>query len=130
MKALYLYRLQGALLLNGLLPAFPSKQLFMWFCHFVYDAQTQDILYEKIQENKQKLCIAQLNRLKKLCPPPEASACEISDAWNTIFQNEKSSRRMKKIVFQGKKFAPYLDRVNSEQELEELFLEFLKQKFS
>ena len=37
---------------------------------------------------------------------------------------------MKKIVFQGKKFAPYLDRVNSEQELEELFLEFLKQKFS
>lgn len=95
-----------------------------------YDAQTQGILYEKIQENKQKLCIAQLNRLKKLCPPPEASACEISNAWNTIFHNDQSSKRMKKIVFQGKKFAPYLDRVNSEQELEELFLEFLKQKFS
>lgn len=48
-----------------------------------YDAQTQGILYEKIQESKQKLCIAQLNRLKKLCPPPSASVNQISNAWNT-----------------------------------------------
>lgn len=95
-----------------------------------YDAQTQGILYEKIQGDRQKLCITQLNNLKKLCPPPAASACELSNAWNTIFHTDQPSRRIKKIVFQGKKFAPYLDRVNSEQELEELFLEFLKQKFS
>lgn len=95
-----------------------------------YNAQTQDILYEKIQKNKQKLCIAQLNRLKMLCPPPTASADEISSARSTIFQNKKSNKRMKKIVFQGNKFAPYLARIGSEQELEELFLEFLKQKFA
>ena len=109
---------------------FPQNNYLCGSAISFYDAQTQDILYEKIQENKQKLCIAQLNRLKKLCPPPEASACEISNAWNTIFHNDQSNKRMNKIVFQGKKFTPYMDRVNSEQELEELFLEFLKQKFS
>ena len=77
-----------------------------------------------------KLCITQLNNLKKLCPPPAASACELSNAWNTIFHTDQPSRRIKKIVFQGKKFAPYLGQINSEQELEELFLEFLKQKFA
>ena len=95
-----------------------------------YDAQTQGILYEKIQGDRQKLCVTQLNNLKKLCPPPAASACEISNAWSTIFHTDQPSQRIKKIVFQGKKFAPYLSRIDSEQELEELFLEFLKQKFS
>lgn len=127
MKALYLYR---TLLLNVFYLHFPQNNYLCGSAISFYDAQTQGILYEKIQESKQKLCIAQLNNLKKLCPPPEASACEISNAWNAIFQNEKSSRRMKKIVFRGNKFAPYLARIGSEQELEDLFLEFLKQKFS
>lgn len=35
MKALYLYRTTGGAAVERLLPAFPSKQLFMWFCHFV-----------------------------------------------------------------------------------------------
>lgn len=95
-----------------------------------YDASTQGILYDQIQKNKQKLCSAQLSHLKKLCPPPSASASEISSAWSTIFQAGPSTRRIKKIVFQGKRFAPYLSRVGSEQELEDLFLEFLKQKFA
>lgn len=95
-----------------------------------YDAQTQGILLEKIQERDQKLCIARLDRLKKLCPPPTASADQLDDAWNTIFQNGQPTGSMKKIVFQGKKFAPYLSRIDSDQELEELFLEFLRQKFA
>lgn len=127
MKALYLYR---TLLLNVFYLHFPQNNYLCGSAISFYDAQTQDILYEKIQENKQKLCIAQLNRLKMLCPPPGASAYEINSAWNTIFHSNQPSRRVKKIVFQGKKFAPYLGRINSEQELEELFLEFLKQKFA
>ncbi len=95
-----------------------------------YDASTQGILYDQIQKNKQKLCSAQLSHLKKLCPPPSASVNQISNAWSTIFQAGPSTRRIKKIVFQGKQFAPYLSRVGSEQELEDLFLEFLKQKFA
>lgn len=127
MKALYLYR---TLLLNVFYLHFPQNNYLCGSAISFYDAQTQGILYEKIQGDRQKLCITQLNNLKKLCPPPAASACELSNAWNTIFHTDQPSRRIKKIVFQGKKFAPYLSRIDSEQELEELFLEFLKQKFA
>ena len=36
---------------------------------------------------------------------------------------------LKRLCFR-KKFAPYLSRIDSEQELEKLFLEFLKQKLA
>lgn len=35
MKALHLYRTTGGTAVEHLLPALPSKQLFMWFCHLV-----------------------------------------------------------------------------------------------
>ena len=66
-----------------------------------YDASTQGILYDQIQKNKQKLCSAQLSHLKKLCPPPSASASEISSAWSTIFQAGPSTRRIKKNSVSG-----------------------------
>ena len=36
----------------------------------------------------------------------------------------------KNISFNRKKFAPYLDKLGSDQELEKLFLEFLQEKMT
>ena len=43
-------------------------------------------------------------------------------------QAEQERRSPKKIAFDRRKFAPYLDKLNGDEDLEELFLEFLRQR--
>lgn len=79
----------------------------------------------------------QLNKAAKQhiahkCPPPNASQQEIYAAWREA--RAAAEKRMtappKKISFNRKQFAPYLDKLGSDQDIEneKLFLEFLRER--
>ena len=64
------------------------------------------------------------------CPPPTAQRQAIFNAWHEAraAADSRIAARPKKISFNRKRFAPYLDKLGSEKELEDLFLEFLRER--
>ena len=66
----------------------------------------------------------------KCCPPPTADRQAIFAAWREARATEEKrlAAPPKKITFDRKKFAPFLDKVGGDMELEALFLEFLRQR--
>ena len=78
------------------------------------------------------MVIERLQYIVRKCPPPSAEHRAIVDAWNEV-QRRNELRMMeppKKIAFDRKKFAPYIEKLGSDQELEKLFLEFLRQRLA
>lgn len=71
-----------------------------------------------------------MQHIRSECPPPSAPRHLIFAAWRAA--RAKAERRLqeppKKITFERKQFAPYLDQFQSDQEIAALFLEFLKQR--
>ena len=71
-----------------------------------------------------------MQHIRSECPPPSAPRHLIFAAWRAA--RAKAERRLqeppKKITFERKQFAPYLDQLQSDQEIAALFLEFLKQR--
>lgn len=69
-----------------------------------------------------------LNHITQKCPPPTADEQDIYAAWREarVAADQKRSTPSKKITFDRRKFAPYLEQIGSETELEEMFLAFLK----
>ncbi len=72
---------------------------------------------------------ATLNHITQKCPPPTADKQAIYAAWREAraAADKKYSAPSKKITFDRRKFATYLEQIGSEAELEEMFLEFLKE---
>ena len=66
----------------------------------------------------------------KKCPPPGAEKQQLFAAWREAraIAEKRQLVPPKNISFDRKKFAPYLEKLGSEQELEHLFLEFLREK--
>lgn len=95
-----------------------------------YDAETQKLFLERLNTEDWQLTVATMQRIKKACPPPHVSAAVLGKAWNLIDAERLQHSKPKTISFNRKKFAPYLSKVSSDQELEALFLEFLKAKYS
>ena len=64
------------------------------------------------------------------CPPPSAGKQKIYAVWRQARAEEAQRRAApsKKISFDRRKFAPYLEKLGSDKELEELFLAFLQQQ--
>lgn len=97
-----------------------------------YDAVSQQAFVEMCSIESYHLNMAAVNYIVKTCPPPCADKQAVYEAWREA-RSAEDKRRMappKEIKFKRKRFAPYLDRLNSEAELEELFLEFLKSRFA
>ena len=73
---------------------------------------------------------AAVKHITRCCPSPSAERQDLYAAWRE--SNEASYKRLaappKKISFNRKRFAPYLDKLSSDQELEKLFLEFLRER--
>lgn len=95
-----------------------------------YDEETQKLFLERLKTEDWQLTVAVMQRIKKACPPPHVSAAVLGKAWNLIDAERLQRSTPKTISFNRKKFAPYLSKVSSDQELEALFLEFLKAKYS
>lgn len=95
-----------------------------------YDEETQKLFLERLKTEDWQLTVATMQRIKKACPPSHVVASELGKAWNLIDAERLQNSKPKTISFDRKKFAPYLNKVSSDQELEALFLEFLKTKYS
>ena len=97
-----------------------------------YDAETQETFLLIFQRENLKLDMSAMKYISRKCPPPSAQHKEIVDAWNEA--RRRGELRMmvppKKISFDRKKFAPYIEKIGSDQELEKLLLEFLRQRLS
>lgn len=94
-----------------------------------YDEASQEAFVEMCRIEGYRLNKATLNHITKICPPPTADKQAIYTAWREAraAADKKHSAPSKKITFDRRKFAPYLEQIGSEAELEEMFLEFLKE---
>lgn len=94
-----------------------------------YDAVSQEAFVEMCRIEGYRLNKATLNHITQKCPPPTADKQAIYAAWREArtAADKKRSAPSKKITFDRRKFAPYLEQIGSEAELEEMFLEFLKE---
>lgn len=94
-----------------------------------YDAASQEAFVEMCRIEGYRLNKATLNHITQKFPPPTADKQAIYAAWREAraAADKKHSAPSKKITFDRRKFAPYLEQIDSEAELEEMFLEFLKE---
>ena len=132
------YEIRKAIKLTQLIPALADivenkpKQLNLACADLIadYDAETQDAFIEMCTMEGYQLNKSTVQHIRSECPPPSAPRHLIFAAWRAA--RAKAERRLreppKKITFERKQFAPYLDQFQSDQEIAALFLEFLKQR--
>ena len=97
-----------------------------------YNAATQQAFVEMCSIEDYTLNKAAMQSIAHACPPPSANHQDIFAAWRQARARETQRRaaQPKKISFDRRKFAPYLERLGSDKEIEDLFLEFLRQQVS
>ena len=95
-----------------------------------YDAATQQAFVEMCSIEDYTLNKAAMQSIVHTCPTPSAKHQDLFAAWRQARARETQRRaaQPKKISFDRRKFAPYLERLGSDKEIEELFLEFLRQQ--
>ncbi len=95
-----------------------------------YDAESQRAFIEMCSIEGYAINKAAMQHIRSECPPPTASQQEMYEAWREA--RRAAEKRLlvppRKITFDRKQFAPYLDKLGSDQELEKLFLEFLRER--
>ena len=95
-----------------------------------YDPESQSAFVEMCGIEGYQLNKATVQRIVRSCPPPAADKQLIFAAWREARAeaDKRLSTPSKKISFDRKKFTPYLDKIGSDQEIEALFLEFLRER--
>ena len=95
-----------------------------------YDAATQQAFVAMCSIEGYTLNKATVQKITRTCPPPSVGKQEIYAVWRQARAEEAQRRAApsKKISFDRRKFAPYLEKLGSDKELEELFLAFLRQR--
>lgn len=132
------YEIRKAVKLTQLIPELVDimesnpKQLNLACAELVsdYDAESQRAFIEMCAIEGYQINKATVRHIISKCPPPTAQRQAMFHAWHEA-QAAADTRRAagpKKIFFDRKRFAPYLDKLGSEQELEDLFLEFLRER--
>ena len=132
------YEIRKAIKLTRLIPELAAiletepKKLNLACAELIaeYDAQSQAAFVELCQIEGYQLNKATVKYIMSRCPPPTANRQEIFAAWRATRAKQQIQQPPKKLSFDRKKFAPYLTGFTSDQEIEALFLEFLKQRVS
>ena len=95
-----------------------------------YDMESQEVFVEMCSIEGYQINKATMQHIVRQCPPPKADRQPLYAAWREA--RDKAIERMtappKKISFNRKRFAPYLDGLGSDKEIEALFLEFLQER--
>ncbi len=95
-----------------------------------YDPASQEAFVEMCSIEGYALNKATVKHIAHVCPPPVADRQAVFAAWRKA--RAKAEQRMmappKKMSFERKRFQPSLDKLGSDNELEQLFLEFLREK--
>lgn len=132
------YEIRKAIKLAGLIPPLADilennpRKLPIACAELIadYDAATQQAFVEMCSIEDYTLNKAAMQSIVHACPPPSANHQDIFAAWRQTRARETQRRAAlpKKISFDRRKFAPYLEKLGSDKEIEELFLEFLRQR--
>ena len=95
-----------------------------------YDAATQAAFIEMCQIEGYALNRQTMVSIQAQCPPPSADQQAIYAAWREARAKaaQRAAAPPKKLSFDRKRFAPYLSKFKSDKEIEDLFLEFLRQR--
>lgn len=132
------YEIRKAIKLTQLIPAlqeileFSPKQLNLACADLIadYDTASQEAFAEMCGIEGYTLNKATVLHIMQTCPPPTADRQAMFAAYREA--RAMADRRMaippKKITFDRRKFAPYLDNIGSDAELEKLFLAFLQSR--
>lgn len=93
-----------------------------------YDAPSQAAFIEMCKIEGYQLNKATVKHITSQCPPPHAETQTLFTSWRNArsVEEQRKSKTSRKITFDRSRFAPYLDKVGSDAELETLFLEFLQ----
>lgn len=97
-----------------------------------YDAESQQAFIEICSIEGYQINKATMQHIVRKCPPPCAQKQDVFTAWHEAraHAEERLAAQPKKISFDRKRFAPYLEKLGSDRELEDLFLEFLRERVS
>lgn len=95
-----------------------------------YDPEPQEAFIEMCNVEGCPISKSMMQHIVRQCPPPKADRQALCAAWREARDKaiERSTAPPKKISFDRKRFAPYLNGLGSDRELEELFLEFLRER--
>ena len=95
-----------------------------------YDQDTQSAFVEICVDYGKSVNKVIMQHIVKKCPPPTADRQEIFAAWReaAAIEEQRKYAPPKKIAFNRKRFEPYLEKLGSDAKLEELFLEFLRER--
>ena len=95
-----------------------------------YDTATQTAFVEMCQIEGYALNKQTMTFIQTQCPPPTADQQAIYAAWREARAKatQRAAAPPKKLSFDRKRFAPYLSKFKSDKEIEDLFLEFLRQR--
>ena len=87
-----------------------------------YDADSQRAFVEMCTIEGYTLNKAIMKKIVHICPPPSAECKSLYEAWRQARADEELRRAAppKKITFDRRKFAPYLDKVGNDKEIESL----------
>lgn len=95
-----------------------------------YDVDSQQAFVEICSIEGYQINKAAMQHITRRCPPPVADRQAVFQAWREA--RDAAYKRLaappRKISFNRKMFAPYLEMVGSDKELEKLFLEFLRER--
>lgn len=132
------YEIRKAIKLTHLIPPLQDiletapKQLNLACADLIaeYDLASQETFVEICSIEGYQINKAAMQYITRQCQPPSADRQAIFTAWRET-RNQAEQRMMappKKISFDRRRFAPYLEDLGSDQELESLFLEFLQER--
>ena len=94
-----------------------------------YDPATQSRFYHLLKTEHRRLSVEVMKKIKQSCPPPSISAEELDTAWKTAAE-QLSEQKTGCIRFSRKRFEPYLHRIPPDVNIEDLFLDFLQNRFA
>lgn len=132
------YEIRKAIKLTLLIPSLQDiletapKQLNLACADLMadYDMASQEAFIEVCSIEGYQINKATMQHIVRKCPPPTADRQAVYAAWREA--RDAAEKRMmappKKISFNRKRFAPYLDDLGSDREIEALFLEFLQER--
>jgi len=132
------YEIRKAVKLTQLIPELSNiledspKQLNLACADLIadYDAESQKPFIEICSIVGYQINKAAMQHITRKCPPPTADCQAVFAAWREV--RDAAEKRLmappKKISFDRKRFAPYLDKFSSDKEIEKLFLEFLQKR--
>lgn len=95
-----------------------------------YDPESQEAFIEMCSVEGCPINKSMMQHIVRQCPPPKAGRQALYAAWREARDKamERTTAPPKKISFNRKVFAPYLDDLGSDREIEALFLEFLQER--